>query len=172
MKPHRSTAPLARSEQLLVESVGEELVLYDVDKDEAHCLNPLAATVFAACDGSNDTALLAQLAADRLQRPVSPEDVDNVLAQLDEKALLTVAAPRREGGMSRRGFVRRAALVGAAAVPVVASVAAPRNAWAVASCLSAGASCTGDSQCCTAQGLLCRNSGCQSTGTRTCRTGC
>jgi hypothetical protein len=153
MPSHSNSAPLARSERLLTEAVGRELVVFDADSGEAHCLPPLAAAVFTSCDGHRDRVALAQAAAERIQEVVTPADVDTVLAQLADKALLTIGPEhsRDATSMSRRGFVRRAAVAGALAVPVIVSVSAPGRAWGgtnVSSCLGQGAVCQTKNDCC------------------------
>ena len=71
--------PVARAEGLIVESVGEETVVYDVNTKEAHCLKPLAAAVFSYANGSNTTADIAELVAYRLGTPVTEADVATIL---------------------------------------------------------------------------------------------
>src|SRR5581483_8256515 len=48
--------PLARSEGLLVESIGDELLVYDEQRRVAHSLNETVTLVWRACDGSRDLA--------------------------------------------------------------------------------------------------------------------
>ena len=122
----RHGPPLGRTEGLLVEEVGSETVVYDTDSREAHCLSPLAAAVYAHCDGRTATERLSELASTRLGEPVSPEQVDAALAQLEECGLL-VAPP---SGISRRQLVRRTAVATAAvsAAPMITSIVTPAHA--------------------------------------------
>ena len=112
--------PLRRSDGLLVEEIGDEIVAYETDSREAHCLSPLAAAVFAGCDGRTDIEQLADGVASRLGEPVGVDDVRNALAQLEERGLLA----RPAGGMTRRGLVRKTAIATAAmtAVPMITSI--------------------------------------------------
>src|SRR2546421_10559243 len=48
----RTTPPQARTEGLVVEELGEDLLVYDLERDEAHSLGAVAARVFQACDGN------------------------------------------------------------------------------------------------------------------------
>src|SRR5436305_9963595 len=96
--------PLARSEGLLVESVGDEIVVYDEETKEAHCLKALAATVFEYADGSRTTSDIAELAGRRLGTPVSEPNVSDAVAQLEHAGLLKVPLLVRDGnggGVSR-----------------------------------------------------------------------
>src|SRR5512132_1153471 len=82
--------PVARDEDLLVEHLSEETVVYDNRTKEAHCLSPLASVVFAHCNGETTIEQLATLAAERLGEPVDPPRVMDALAQLQERDLLAV----------------------------------------------------------------------------------
>jgi hypothetical protein len=114
---------LARSEGLLVEIVDSETVVYDTDAEEIHCLAPLAAAVFEHCDGSTTVKDLAGLASSGLGEPVTVEQVESALAQLEKIEL--VAAPPR--GISRRTLVRKTAVATAAitATPLITSIVTP-----------------------------------------------
>jgi hypothetical protein len=116
----RLTAPHARNKELVIEELGDELLVYDLRIRHAHCLTPLAATVWRECDGKSRPEAIAE----RLALDLS--DVELAIDELDRCALLDT--PRlKKGGMSRRDFglkVTKVAAV-AAAGPVILSIAAP-----------------------------------------------
>lgn len=121
--------PQAREEALVVQELGDEYLVYDREADVAHCLSPVAAQIWAACDGQHDVAGLARLA------DASEELVGEALAELRNKNLLTDEdrQPAPEIGVSRRHAVRRIAAAGAAmtAAPLVISAALqPASAFA------------------------------------------
>lgn len=120
--------PEARSAGLLTEQVGDELVIFDGETNEAHALKPLAAAVFAAADGATTTAGLAVIASTKLGQVVEVADVEVALAELDERSLLVDADPI---GISRRRMLQ---VSGAAAAGVlVTSAVAPAFAAAASS---------------------------------------
>jgi hypothetical protein len=43
--------PLARREKLVVQNLGDETLIYDLDENRAYCLNETAARVWQFCDG-------------------------------------------------------------------------------------------------------------------------
>ena len=131
----QSFPPAAREEGLLVEEVGDEKVVYDVETKEAHALSVLAAAVFAGSDGRRTLDDLATFAAERTGEPVSEDQVWDALIQLEERNLLKPPT----GGMSRRGFAIKTAGV-AMSVPLITSLAMPSIASA-ASCII-GRTCT------------------------------
>ena len=163
MRPSRETVvPAARSDGLVVEHLDGETLVYDLERDEAHHLNPTAAAVFELCDGRTTAADLAARATERLAQPVSPDTVSQALEQLAKRKLLD-GTPSTEAGVSRREVIRKAALVGAgtaAAAPLIKSIVAPTPAMAQSpgDCLPGGAPCDLNnpgaccSQVCFAQG--------------------
>jgi hypothetical protein len=124
--------PVARAEGLLVESVGEESVIYDLDTKEAHCLKPLASAVFMYADGSRTISEIAELAAYRLETPVTEADVADAVVQLETCSLLDSGPLAVRDGLSRREAMSKFAKIGVAATatPLIASVIAPAAAVA------------------------------------------
>jgi hypothetical protein len=104
--------PRARQDDLLLETVGEELLLYDQNSHTAHCLRPIAACVWRHCNGKRDVTELAELAG------ASEDLVADALQELREKNLLDAEpalVQRTVSGVSRREAIGRIARVGAAA---------------------------------------------------------
>jgi hypothetical protein len=132
--------PLARRDDLLVEEVEDELVIYDKRSDSAHRLNRTAAIVWRHCDGENDVPGLKKVLETELGTDVVDDDLVMIaLDSLAERDLIE-GAPRREPEetrVSRRRFIRRVGTVGVAALalPVITSLTAPTPASAQGSCL-------------------------------------
>ena len=116
-----SRVPIARAEKLVIEEVGEELLVYDLTVDRAHSLSSIAARVWRACDGQRDVAGIAA------HLSVDDETVTRALDGLRDCRLLDGETPAAANGMTRRDLTMRAAKVGAAvsAVPMIVSVVAP-----------------------------------------------
>ena len=55
MKPH------ARKEGLVVKELPDELLVYDLERHRAHCLNPTAALVWKHSDGQTSVEEIATL---------------------------------------------------------------------------------------------------------------
>ena len=119
--------PLARSEDLLIEEVGDELLVCDPGNNRAHSLNAFASRVWQACDGETTTEqLITKLDSDR-------DSVAWALAELSDCQLLEHSGPvvASNGGMTRRDLGLRTAKIGAAgAAFAVVSVALPTAAAA------------------------------------------
>jgi len=165
---HDSFVPVARSAGILESRLGDEMVLYDVDHDRAHALNPSALALWRACDGTADvTELARRLTADG-------DVVYFGLTELDRRGLLesplpSHVDPRRIG---RREMLKKVAVGGAVglAVPTILSVIAADPAAAV-TCRTAGQTCTGGASSCTnaAAGDCCAGLRCCGGGTRICQ---
>ena len=69
MSHDNSKLPLARSEGLLVEELGDETLVYDRESHEAHCLNRSAALVWRHCDGTTTVADMVSLLQQELDIP-------------------------------------------------------------------------------------------------------
>ena len=62
MKADRlNQVPKARQEQLIVKELPDELLIYDLQSDKAHCLNETAALVWKNCDGHKTVEQLREL---------------------------------------------------------------------------------------------------------------
>lgn len=117
----RLMKPLARSKALVVEELGDELLVYDLNAKTAHCLTPAAARVWRACDGkSRSDAMSAGLGMDSAE-------VSRALDELERCDLLVTLASKKKAGHTRRDFGLKVTKVAAATatLPLVLSVAAP-----------------------------------------------
>lgn len=149
MKTAKQTQPRARREGLIVRELPDETLVYDLERDCAHCLNQTAAFVWQHCNGRNTTREIAVALRKKFDQPADEKLVWLALDQLDRSHLLASAlTPRSQiGKLTRREAVRALGLTAAVAVPVVASIVAPLPAQA-ATCLGTGASCSSSIQCC------------------------
>jgi hypothetical protein len=129
MEPTHSIHPRARQNDILVEQVGDETIVYDGERHEAHSLNRSASLVWQHSDGDHSVPQLAELLGSELG--IEPDDslVEYALDRLANAHLLEGGATE---SLSRRDAVRRLTFAGAAAValPVVLSMVAPTEAMA------------------------------------------
>src|SRR5215831_1898831 len=143
------TKPRARTDRLVVQTLPDETLVYDLETNAAHCLNRSAALVWDCCDGQTTTKQIARAVGLELAHAVDERFVWLALDQLERQTLLADVPdrPSTMSGINRRTALRALGLSAAVAVPVVASIIAPTPAQA-ATCLHGGASCTDPSQCC------------------------
>lgn len=140
--------PIARSRGLVVQESDSELFVYDLDADRAHCLNASAAAVWRACDGNRSVSEIVAAVERSLKQKVNEDLVLLALDQLGENDLLINRQERQFIGISRREVIRRVGFASLAALPVIASMAAPESVFAAASCACTGQlSCVSQSGC-------------------------
>lgn len=164
--------PLARSEGLLIQSVRDETIAYDLETKEAHCLRPVAAFVFERCNGATSVANIAAASKNGFSRAITADEVADAVSQLEQIQLLEVpplVVVDGDSGVSRRDMMRRIGYAGAAATVgtgLVMSITAPT---ALAACTGqqGGCSCTqnkdcASNHCCQAVSDKC-NAGCCTT---------
>ena len=129
----------------------EELLVYDLVRHRAHCLNRAAALVWAKCDGVRTVEEIAEGVGNEMNQAVNGQWVTFALKQLEDSHLLTerYGFAKELAGITRREMARRLGWGAAiAAFPLVSSILAP-TAQAAASCLATGSPCTTSVQCCT-----------------------
>jgi hypothetical protein len=139
--------PRARTADLAVKPLGDEVLVYDLVRHRAHGLDRMAAAVWRACDGARDPAALAAALRAPGGTPVPEAVVRYTLGRLAQAHLLTGPAP----AVSRRAILRQLGTAAAVALPAVTSVVAPTGAEAqscVAPSVSITGVCTMDAQCC------------------------
>ena len=145
--------PQARNERLVVQQMGDETVIYDEQRNHIHRLNQTAALIWRHCDGRRTAADLARVAQDELGSPMTEEMVWLALDRLEKGHLLQdkLVRPDKEGQVTRRQMLRKAALVGGATLllPVVQSMAAPTPAMAISiGCATRGQTTQVGRPCC------------------------
>jgi Coenzyme PQQ synthesis protein D (PqqD) len=149
MTKKKSSNPSARKDGLIVQNLPDETLVYDLERDRAHCLNQTAAFVWQHCDGRSNAREIARALKDKTKQPVDEKLVWLAIDQLGRNHLLkeTLPLPPHVAGLNRREVMRALGLTAAVAIPVVASIVAPFPAQA-ATCLGAGAPCTSPAECC------------------------
>jgi Coenzyme PQQ synthesis protein D (PqqD) len=141
--------PEARREGLVVQELSDEVLVYDRERNKAHCLNRTAALVWSHCDGNSSVAEMARAIEEETNEPVDDDLIWLGVEQLSKTHLLQENAmmPEHKTGLSRREVIRRIGLAAAVALPVVTSIVAPTAAQA-ANCIPSGQACTTAAQCC------------------------
>lgn len=148
MPETNSKFPRARVDKIISRKVQDELIIYDLARHVATCLNSFAADVWDRCDGHSSPAAIAQALSQNRQRPVDERAVWLAVDHLSRSKLLDEPIkmpPSVLGGASRRQLLRTLSLSAAFAVPVVLSMKSPTAAQ-VASC--ANQACGSDLDCC------------------------
>ena len=129
MKTTRALMPRARQDELVVEELQDETLVYDLKRHKACCLNRTAALVWRHCDGRTSVAEVATLLEEQLAIPTDEAVVWMALDRLSRAHLLTepVTLPADRAQYSRRQMLRtlrRAAGI-SLLLPVIESIVSP-----------------------------------------------
>lgn len=147
--------PIARREKLIVEELSDEVLVYDLDSDKAHCLNRTAALIWKNCDGEKTPDDIAVLLQQEFEFPVSSQVVRLGLEELAGYGLLQEENSLAPGSqLSRRRLIQHLGVTAAIALPMIMSISAPTAAQAgsttdpcIANPRAFGCPCTVDSDC-------------------------
>jgi len=141
--------PQARRSGLIVKEVDSEVLIYDQERNKAHCLNPTSSKVWKYCDGKTTVADACSALTHDLATPVDEKLVWYAVDQFSQDHLLEelVMPAFMMPGLSRRQMVRTLGLAAAVAVPLVTSILAPTPAQA-ATCITQGNPCSAAGLCC------------------------
>lgn len=135
---NNSQFPTARTNGLVVQEVPQEVLVYDLESDKAHCLNQTAAMVWKACDGKTSVSEIAGIIGTQTGNAVSDDLVWLAIDQLNEHSLLETEIRSRFAGESRRQVIKKIGMASMIALPIIASLAAPTSVLASTSCRCAG----------------------------------
>jgi hypothetical protein len=130
--------PKARKNDLVMRQIPGELLVYDLKRHKAYCLNETAAAVWKSCDGKRSVSDLAAKIEKDQKSPVDEKIVWLALDQLEKSYLLQTKAAKPIGlpTLSRRSLVR-AGIATAIALPLVTMIAAPTAVQAATAVTSA-----------------------------------
>src|SRR5215203_5322451 len=140
--PKNPQNPMARKSGLVVQEMPDEVLVYDLDTNKAHCLNGSAALVWRSCDGNNSIADIMKSFESTGSGKVTEDFVWLAIDQLNENGLLENNVAPRFAGQSRRQVLKTIGLASMVALPVIASLVAPPNALAAVTCV-----CTSPGAC-------------------------
>ena len=140
---NQQAGPAKRMQNLLIQVVEDETLIYDERRHMAFCLDRLASAIWQNSDGTRTANMIASACSLQLDVRVEEAAVLIGLAQLERDGLLEKAPEAADGvdvstlrALSRRAMLGRVGLGAAMIVPVVAAVIAPRPAQAASGCFN------------------------------------
>lgn len=146
----KSVPPIARTEKLVVQDSVNEVLVYDLETNTAHCLNETATFVWSNCDGKKSVTEIEILVTKKFGNTASKEFVWLALDSLKKSNLLknSDTIETNFDGLSRRQVIKRIGLSSMIALPLISSLVAPSAANALSGALAANcASCNQNSDC-------------------------
>lgn len=153
--------PQSRRCDIVIQEIDGEVLIYDLAKNKAFCLNQTSAMIWQTCDGTNSITEISQNLSKRLRTNVNEDIVWLAVSQFKADGLLEKSTEIETpfDGMNRREIVKRIGFASMIALPVIASVVAPTaiNAQSVTcgcngnnnmNSSSPGCPCNSNSDCC------------------------
>ena len=143
-----SVKPRARTNRLVTRELGDELLVYDLERHKAYCLNQVAMQVFRHCDGETTIPDMALRIGGALGLRVDEQTVRLGLVRL-EKARLLDSPVAQILHTSRREMLRTLGRAAAVIVPLVTALTVPTSAQAQATgvCPTLGHACKSTADC-------------------------
>jgi hypothetical protein len=131
----RREAPRRIKEQISVQTVAAETLVYDERRHMAFCLNRSCSTIWRLATGVHTIGAISQAASIELGAPISEEFVSFAVVEMRRDGLIepSCAAVAAEP-VSRRVLLQRLGAGGAMLLPAVAAILAPTAAQAYSGC--------------------------------------
>jgi len=127
-----SKKPISRKDNLVVQELNNEVLIYDLKINKAFCLNETSALVWQLCDGEKTVTEISRQLSNKLNSKANEDFVWLALEQLKEENLLANSEEITPdySGMSRREVIRKVGLGTMIALPIVTGLIAPTAAHA------------------------------------------
>lgn len=140
------TNPLSRRDNIVIQELRGEVLIYDLIKNKALCLNQTSALIWQECDGTKSVSDISRDLTEKLKSNISEDLVWLALNQFKQDNLLAQSSEfvNPFENLSRREIVKRIGFASIVALPIISSVIAPTavNAQSGGNCAPIG-NCTG-----------------------------
>lgn len=119
--------PRSRQQNLVVQELDKELLIYDLSNNKAYSMNETSAIVYQLSNGERTVAEISNLMSKQLNTTVSEDLVWLALLELEKENLLEnhQQIENKFAGIPRREAVKRVGLASLVAFPIISSVVAP-----------------------------------------------
>ena len=125
INPPNLVLPKAKTKDIVIQQVDNELLVYDLSNDKAHHLNRTSTLIWKKCDGKTPIAEVTKLLSKEMKTEIEEDFVWLALDELRKVNLLENSTNQSTfPKLSRRKVLFRYALP-TIALPIVVSLAAP-----------------------------------------------
>lgn len=124
--------PTAKTSQILIQQLDNELLIYDLKTNRAFCLNETSAIIFQLCDGTRTVPEISQT-LNKTSDPFISEELIWLALDGFKKEDLLEESDRIDidfNGLTRRKVIQRIGMASMVALPLISSVVAPSAALA------------------------------------------
>ena len=136
----KNNVPKARKDNLVVQDLNGETLIYDLDTNRAVCLNETSALVWQNCDGVKTVSDISSVLSAETNNSASEDLVWLALDMLNKENLIENSAEieLKFESVSRREVIKKIGLGTMIALPFVSSMVAPVPANAQSACVMMG----------------------------------
>ena len=138
--------PQMRMNDLVVQELDQEVLIYDLKINKAYCLNSVSAEIWKKCDGLTTVREIAEMIGKQMNIKLDDDFVWLAIADLEKNKLLIgeVKRPSEFENLSRRKVLFKYALP-TLVLPLISSIVAPTsvNAQSATACPAIPPGCTG-----------------------------
>jgi hypothetical protein len=159
--------PKNRQNNIVVQEMENEILIYDLTTNKAFCLNETSALIWQLCDGNKSVPQIVEHLNRKLKSSVNEDLVWLALDQLRREKLVSDCdgLETKFSETSRREVIKRVGMSTMIALPLISSLIAPHavNAQSAA-CNSTSGACTvptgRPNGCCCQNGPECQSGNC------------
>ncbi|HRH45516.1 MAG TPA: PqqD family protein [Pyrinomonadaceae bacterium] len=138
--------PRMRMNDLVVQELDQEVLIYDLKNNKAYCLNSVSAEIWKKCDGLTTVQEVAEMIGKQMNIKLDEDFVWLAIADLEKNKLLIgeVKRPSEFEKLSRRKVLFKYALP-TLVLPLISSIVAPTsiNAQSSTACPAIPPGCSG-----------------------------
>jgi hypothetical protein len=172
------TKPIGLKNNILVQELERELLVYDLTRDKVFCLNETSSIVWNSCDGNNSVEDIRQNLSVQLKTEISEEMIWLTLDKLKSEQLLSnyEEFDINFNGLSRRQVIKKVGLSTMVALPLISAIVSPTAVAAQSGALVCpNANCICPDLTCSMFGPVallqnaCDSTACSGTGGSSCR---
>lgn len=152
--------PRSRNENIILQEVDGDLLIFDLVSNKAYCLNETSAIVWKSCDGEKSVEDIAHNLGREMKAKVGEDVVWLSLKELESANLLVnPVSENKFAGLTRRQIIKEIGFAAMIALPLISAVVVPSSteaSQAFCNCFSrpgmnarlAGCACMQNSDCC------------------------
>jgi hypothetical protein len=143
MKLNKTLKPQAKMDNLVVQDLSNEILIYNLKNNKAYSLNETTTLVWQNCDGTKDVSEIANSLTKKLNQTVPDELVWLAIDNLKKENLVSFDEDIPAlSGINRREVIKRVGLATMVALPMIVAVSAPMAAHAQSGSIQACLDCT------------------------------
>lgn len=123
------TTPKARQNNITIQELTDEVLVYDLKADKAFCLNETSKFIWEMCNGKNSITEITNKLSRHYKKNISEDLVYLAISQFEKDGLLANESGEFSdyfAGMSRREVIRKVGFASVIALPIISSIVAPK----------------------------------------------